>query len=279
MLSFHSIDDLKGKVAPTILERYSKEYGNYTLASIVAGFHRSFGLKNEGNAISLEITNNICEDTINLSDRNLLVWNLYMLTSEYIEEYNFDEALRFIEKMESIWSRDVLLGDDMEVYHVSWLEQILLKKAEVYLLMEYAEGFEEVTDKILWKRFKFYSDANKKMPVSPVHDRCIYACLELMAITSRKKDINKAISILKQALLYKAGFENFNKFKNYIELKGKKDNLRKYDMYFRCFYRISDFSYDYVKYGYCGTCKFYHNNNCSKLGILTSDFKACSNYE
>ena len=279
MLSFHSIEDLKGKVAPSVLEKYSREYGNYTLASIIAGFHRSFGLKNEGNAISLEITNNICEDTENLISKNLLIWNLYVLTAEYVEDYNFDEALKLIEKMESLWSRDVLLGDDMGVYHVSWFEQILLKKAEVYQLVGYKDGFEEVTDKILWNRFNFYSEASKKMTISPVHDRCIYTCLELMANTSRKKNISKAISILKHALLYKAGPENFNRLKNYIELKSKKESLRKYDLYFKCFNRISDYSYDYTKYGYCSTCKFYDNNNCSKLSIKTSGFKACSNYE
>lgn len=279
MLSFHSIDDLKGKVAPSILEKYNVEYENYMLASIIAGFHRSFGLKNEGNAISLEITYNICEDTLNLLNKNLLIWNLYVLTDEYIKEYNYDEALKFIEKMETIWSRDVLLGDDIGVYHVSWLEQILLKKAEAYLLTGNVWGFEEVTDKILWNRLKFFSDANKKMSISPLHDRCIYTCLELMASMCRKENIDTAVMILKQALLYKTGPVNYRKLKNYIESKSKKDYLKKYNMYLRCFNRVSDYTYDYVKYGYCSTCKFYDNSNCRELGIITSDFKACSKYE
>lgn len=156
MLKRHETEELKGKVSASILERYNVDYQNILLSSIIAGFHRAYGLRNEGIEMSVEITHDIGDNTENLWERNILVWNLYILTRELIDDKEYEKALEYIDRLEKNWSRDVILGDEIGFYHVSWIEQIWLRKAEVYLLTEKYDDFESITDKILQSRMKFF---------------------------------------------------------------------------------------------------------------------------
>ncbi|WDU82344.1 hypothetical protein [Caloramator sp. Dgby_cultured_2] len=102
MLKFHRIDDIEKFVSSTLLEDYKKNYTNLLLSSIMAGIHRTFGLRHEGIIMALEIVDTIKDDTSNLIERNLLVWNLYVLAHEFIEECSFERAMNFIERAEKI---------------------------------------------------------------------------------------------------------------------------------------------------------------------------------
>ena len=70
-----------------------------------------------------------------MNHRNILVWNLHILSGEYTDEGMYDEALNLVERAEKNWTRDVILGDEIGVYHVSWIEQIWHKQAEICLLV------------------------------------------------------------------------------------------------------------------------------------------------
>jgi serpin B len=96
MLTYHSIDGLEGKVSNSLLNCYAREYDNYTLASIIAGFLRLYGLRHDGISMSMEIVNNIGDDTQSLIDKNILVWNLYILAKEFIDDGAYENSLDFL---------------------------------------------------------------------------------------------------------------------------------------------------------------------------------------
>lgn len=280
MLNYHNTDELKGKVSSFILDKYDDDFQNFILASIVAGFHRAYGMRNEGISMSFEIVSSINDDTPNLWERNILVWNLYILSRECIDDGDYEEALEFIERAENNWSRDVILGDEIGVYHVSWIEQIWLRKAEVFLLTQDIPSFESITDKILLSRFDFFKKANEITNETVIRDRCTYNCFELMSFERRRNDISSAVSMIKQAIIHKGGdFQNI--LSSGITPEVKKGNLYKaYDLCLKYFYSLSDSPYDSIIYGYCSTCKDYNRKDlCLRFNITTNEYKSCSFYE
>lgn len=279
MLSHHETDELNGKVSTLLIDSYNMDYQNYVLASIVAGFHRIYGRRNEGIYMSLEIIENIDDDTENLWERNILVWNLYILSREFIDDGEYDNALKLIVRAEKNWSRDVILGDEIGVYHVSWLEQILLRKAEVYLLTGQIEMFEMVTDQILVNRFEFFNTASEVTGETIIGDRCTYNCLELMSFDMRKRDIDKGIGIIKQAILHRGGTLNNFLSKPAVKEVNSGNKYKAFDMYLRYYFELPDKPFDNCIYGYCRTCMSYdRKGTCTKFNIATDNYKSCSYY-
>ncbi|EYE89033.1 hypothetical protein Q428_05085 [Fervidicella metallireducens AeB] len=205
MLNYYKTDDLQGKISSSILNEYKMDYKNLLLSSIVAGFHRAYGSRDVGISMARDIVNTINDYTENLWERNLLVWNLYILARDFIDDGEYEYALNYAERAEKNWSRDVILGDDIGVYHVSWIEQIWLRKAEIYLLTSQIGKFEETTDKILSERFNFFKYAEGITGERILKDRCTYSCFELMSLQKRKENIDIAVRMIKKAILYKGG--------------------------------------------------------------------------
>ncbi len=278
MLTYHKTDELMGKVSKSILENYALNYDNNLLSSIIAGFHMSYGFKGEGLSMSMEIINNIHEGTESLNDRNILVWNLYNLSEELINEQNYDIALKFIERAEKNWSRDVILGDEIGVYHVSWIEQLWLKKAKIFLLTEKKEEFEALTDKILLNRFDYFKGAREHTGESILGDRCTYTCFEIMAAEKRRKNSKTAIDLIKQAIMHKGVYLNRKYYLFSEKYERTEPYGRVFNLYSRFYYRLSNSSYDCISYGYCKSCREYSNNYCIRRNINTNENKACSLY-
>lgn len=278
MLTYHRTDDLLGKVSKSILESYALNYENTLLSSIIAGFHMTCGFREEGLTMYMEIIKNIEDGTESLNDRNILVWNLYNLSEELINEGYFDIALEFIERAEKNWTRDVILGDEIGVYHVSWIEQLWMKKAKIFLMTEDRSEFERITDKILLSRFEFFIDAVAGTGETIIGDRCTYSCFEIMAAEKRKKNSEAAINMIKQAITHKGVYLN----KKYYLLSKKYEKTEPYqrvfNLYSRFYYGLSNSSYDSIDYGYCKSCRDYNNNYCKARGINTSERRACSLY-
>lgn len=278
MLTYHKTDELTGKVSKSILDRYALNYENTLLSSIIAGFHMACGFKEEGLSMSMEIINNINDDTENLNERNVLVWNLYNLSEELINEGNHEIALKFIERAEKNWSRDVLLGDDLGVYHISWIEQIWIKKAKIFLMTEDIDKFEMLTDNILLSRFKFFKNAESHTGETIIGDRCTYTCFEMMAAQSKKSNSNTAINMIKQAITHKGVYLN-NKYYLLSEKYEKTEPYQRvFNLYSRFYYRLPNSNYDCIQYGYCKSCRDYNNHICSKRSVRTDERKACSLY-
>jgi hypothetical protein len=281
MLKYHNINGLEGKISSNLIDMYKLNYKNYLLASIIAGFHRSYGLRNEGILMSLEIVNNIDDDTDNIQDRCLLVWNLYSLIDEFVDEEKFDEAMKLACRAEENWSRDIILGDDMGVYHVSWIEQIWQKKAEIYHLIGEKNNFNIFSDKILSSRVCLYDKAEEITGESILFDRCTYCCLELKAFEARKYDIQKAIKHIEEAILIKGGMKDLP---TNIQVKSDKENSTSnlYSQFSKClkyFYSLNQQSYDNIIYTYCKSCKNFNCGHiCEVMNIFPSEYNCCSNY-
>lgn len=282
MLKFYNVNVLEGKVAANLLDSYKTDYRNPLIASIIAGFHRSYGLRNEGISMSLDIVNNIKDDTISIQDRNVLIWNLYALSSEFIDEGVYDEAYNVATRAEKNWSRDIVLGDEIGVYHVSWIEQIWQRQAEICLLINDKKKFEYITDKILASRLDLFSKAEEITGEEIIMDRCAYSCLELMAFECRKYDINKALTIIREAISLKSGLKG--KFEKNIADKYSSEGLKeKYNYFGLCikhYFSIHEQPYDNISYTYCKSCKFaIGDKRCSKLNRGIELYKCCSEYE
>ncbi|KRQ86144.1 hypothetical protein ABG79_02083 [Caloramator mitchellensis] len=275
MLRYHDTDDIERIASPNIIENYKKNFRNFLLSSIVAGFHRTFGIRHEGINMSLEIISSIEDDTENLLERNLLIWNLYVLAQEYIEEGNLDKAMNFIERAEKNWSRDVLLGDELGVYHVSWIEQLWYLKAQIYMLLYDEKRFQSMIDRILFNRYELFKNAEIITGEKILNDRCTYNCFEILGVEQKRKDIYKAINFIKQAILIKSGL-NMND-----DIAKLKNNPYKYfDSLLSYYYKIQDYPYDNIKYLYCASCKYFDGEQlCNKFSVTTDKYKACSNYE
>lgn len=222
--------------------------------------------------MALEIVESIKDDTPNLLERNLLVWNLYVLAQEFLEEGNLEKAMGFIERAEKNWTRDVLLGDEIGVYHVSWIEQFWYLKSQIYMLLYDEKNFQKMIDMILSSRYNLFKEAEQVTGETIIYDRCTYNAFEIMAIESRRKNIYKSIDFLKQAILIKGN----------LYVKEEKYNVNPYkyfDSLLNYFNSLQDRPYDNLKYLYCATCKFFDCDVCKRFGITTDKFKACSMYE
>jgi hypothetical protein len=280
MLTYHRIDELKGKVSTTLLNNYTRDYQNLMMSSIIAGFHRAYGIRNEGISMSMEIVNSISDDTVKLWERNILVWNLYILSRELIDDNEYDDALKYSERAEANWSRDVLLSDDLGVYHVSWVEQIWLRQAEIYLLIDNKNSFKIVCDKILDKRMNLFNKAMQNTGEGINKDRCTYSCLELMAYEKRKHDIKAAVSMIKQAVKHKGALTDDKFFIMFKEIDNIVQNTKLFDLWTKLYYKIPDSPFDNILYSYCKSCKHFNENEiCSKFNIKTDAHKACSHFE
>lgn len=281
MLKCHNVCVLEGKVAATMLDSYRSDYKNPLISSIIAGFHRSYGLRNEGIAMALEIVNNIKDDTLSIQDRNVLVWNLYILCGEFIDEGIYDEAFNVIKRAQRNWSRDVILGDEIGVYHVSWLEQLWQKEAEISLLIDDKKEFDLLTDRIIASRFDFYNKAEEITGETVLKDRCVYNCLELLAFRYRKFNVEKALKVIKQAIILKSGSRE-GKELEILSHNINDDKIKDYNnfgLYLKYYYSIHEQPYDNISYTYCKSCKYFGaNKNCSKSNLECEEYKSCSEY-
>ena len=275
MLRYHKTDDIERIVSINLLEEYKKNYDNVLLSSIIAGFHRTFGLRHEGISMALEIVESIKDDTPNLLERNLLVWNLYVLAQEFLEEGNLEKAMGFIERAEKNWTRDVLLGDEIGVYHVSWIEQFWYLKSQIYMLLYDEKNFQKMIDMILSSRYNLFKEAEQVTGETIIYDRCTYNAYEIMAMESRRKNILNAINFLKQAILIKGNIKVDNDNKNISS-----NPYKYYDNLMNFFNRLQEKPYDNIKYLYCASCRFFDGEGlCKRHGTTTDKFKACSMYE
>lgn len=280
MISYHNTTELEGKVAASILDMYRVDYRNLNLASIIAAFHRAYGHRDDGNSLSMEIINAIKDDSEDINERNLLVWNLYVISRELIDDNCIEDAMRLIERAEKNWSRDLIIGDKIGVYHISWIEQLWLRKAEACLVANNEIEFQELCDRILMSRFDLFKKAEESTGEVISQDRCTYSCLELMAFEERKRNVNKAASIMKRAVLYKGGKNLDMEFFSMVrerELKGLYS--RAFNMYLKYYFKLLDTPYDNMRYSYCSSCRYYDGKSkCSKREIETGDYKACTYY-
>lgn len=281
MLKYHNVSELEGKVAANLLDSYRTNFKNPLISSIIAGFHRSYGLRNEGISMSMEIVNNIKDDTLSIQERNILVWNLYILSGEFIDEGIYDEAINVTTRAEKNWSRDIVLGDEIGVYHVSWLEQIWQRQAEISLLIDDKRNFELITDKLIASRLDFFNKAEEITGETILKDRCTYNCLELLAFGYRKYNLEKALITIKQAIMLKAGLKEneINNLPNRINPDGKAKLYNQFGLCLKYFYSIHEQPYDNISYSYCKSCKYYvDNKRCEKLNQELEDFRCCSKY-
>lgn len=260
-----------------LLTRYAEgDAANPILSSILAGICRSYGLKNDSIAMSMELVDKIEDNAENFQDRNALVWNLYVLTKEYIEDGNYDKALELCRRAEDNWSRDVLLGDDTGAYHVSWIEQLWLKRAQIYMLNGKEESFEKITDNIIYNRMKFFQEAAESTGEGILKDKCTFSCFELMAFERKKKDYQGACSFLRQAIYHRGGgamLERLSVSRDESIIHGRFRELLK------LYYRLPDVPYDNICYGYCRTCMYFNGiDACEYHRISTDKRKACTCY-
>lgn len=261
----------------SLLARYAEgDAANPILGSILAGICRSYGLKNDSIAMSMELVEKIEDNAENLQDRNALVWNLYVLVKEYIDDGDYDKALELCRRAENNWTRDVLLGDDTGAYHVSWIEQIWLKRAQIYMLSGDDESFEKITDKIIYNRMSFFQDAAEATGEGILKDKCTFSCFELMAFERKKKDYHGACSFLKQAIYHKGGGAMLER------LAGSRDEAAMHGRFrelLKLYYRLPDVPYDNIHYGYCRTCMYFDGiDACDYHRISIDKRKACTFY-
>lgn len=279
MLTNHNTDGLMDRMSKSLLDRYEVNYGDNLLSSIIAGFHAAYGFKEEGLSIYMEVINKIRDNTENLQDRNLLVWNLYNLSEELINEGNYELALSFLERAEKNWSRDLILGDRIGVYHVSWIEQLWLKRAKIYFMRGEGEAFEKITNRILFSRYNFFEKLMNKTQGKITGDKCTYKCYEILAAECKKRDIKLGIEFIKQAILHR--FEKLDH--RYFLLWRIGETIpqeeRLFNIFSRFYYRLPDLSYDNLEYGYCISCSEFDGKQCRRLGIATNPWMACSNYD
>lgn len=280
MLKQHNISGLEGKVSEGVLDSYITDYGNLQISSIIAGFHRTFGHRNEGIMMALDIVENIKDDTLSYKERNILVWNLYMLSSEFIDEGVFDKAMEFIKRAERNWSRDILLGDEVGVYHVSWIEQLWQKKAEVYFLIGDNKNFINLSEKIIASRQDLFNKAEEITGETMFLDRCSYSCLDLMAFEIRKYDISEAVKLIKEAISIRSGHRVGDEVLNMNNLDIlEKDRLNRiYWRYLKYYYSLHEYPYDSIRYTYCGSCRQFENGKCKIHKLEVEIYKCCSKY-
>lgn len=276
---YKNVDNYIYKLEVLSNEKNKIGYSDFILPSIIAGFYGANGLKSKGTAIRIQIINKIDDYTKDIYKRNLLVWNLYNLTKEFIEHGDNERALLILKRAENNWSRDLILGDDLGFFHVSWIEQIWLLRARIFYETGNSRLFFKIANSIIEKRLRLIIKEIELSGNKILLDRCLYECFELMAMVyKRNRDINNAIATIKKAMVYR-GY-SFNKAnRKLIKCKGNALNSS-FDMHLRLFYKLPEYSYDTLKYGYCISCiNFKADGGCIRHGIKASSEKACTNYE
>lgn len=256
------------------------EYKDLLLSTIAAGFFRAYGLRSKGSALSMDIINSISDDTYDISKRNILVWNLYVLAKEFTENENWDMALKYIERAEKNWSRDVILGDELGVYHVSWIEQIMLERAKLYMSLGRRSEFNKITEDILINRLDFLTLADKEIGEKDIRDRCTYSCYELIALESKiNKDIKYAGEMIIKALECKGKKITANEIYKYYNSDKEISSQHLFEIYYMKYRKIRNCSFDNMSYGYCQSCiDFKGEGRCEKNKNTTNKYKACSKY-
>jgi RNA polymerase-binding transcription factor DksA len=206
-----------------------------------------------------------------------------MLSKEFIDDKEYDMALAFIDRMDRNWSRDLILGDKIGFYHVSWREQIWIRRAEVYMYTNKSEEFDRTIQKIIQSRLDFFMEAVRITGETIIGDRCTYSTYKLMACQRKKlNEMTRAINFMKKALYYKSNTLNIT-WQEYNdrtadELQDNKQKL--YDLYSQMYYRLSNNSYDDIHYGYCASCTNFmaEEGRCSLHNTSVDIHKACSQF-
>jgi hypothetical protein len=278
MLKQYNVHTLSGKVSEGVIGSYLQDPKNLQVASVIAGFHRAFGSRNDGILMSLDIIGNIKDDSLISMERNLLVWNLYMLTSEFIEEGMYDKAMEFLSRAEYNWSRDVVLGDDLGVYHVSWLEQLWHKRAEIFFLLGDEVNFINECNKIMASRDALFLRAEELTGESMLLDRCSYSCLEIQAFSTRKSNIEKALELLEYAIVLKGADISYLEKHDAKDSKHVSNPEKQYWNCLKYFYSLDNQPFDNIRYTYCASCKYYEKGFCKIHQISVDEFKCCSKY-
>lgn len=258
----------------------SKSENNLIMSTFIANFHMKFGLKNKGIEITKNIIESISSDEANLVKKNLFLWNSYILLEEYIEMGIYDTSMNLIRKLKDIYSRDVLLGDIVGNFHVSWYEQILLKEANLNNKIGRKDKVIKICNNIIEDREIIKKNARfigEKIKV----DRCKAESYYILAKIYFKMEIKKSIEYIRLALYYKTNNKELYKalLKKSKDIEKQKGLESKYIYLIKCYLREGSISYDNIKYLYCKTCKYNKNNICDKNGVKISEKKTCSLYK
>ena len=200
-----------------------------------------------------------------------------MLTKELIGDGDYDKALELCKRAESNWTRDVVLGDDTGAYHVSWMEQLWLQRAQIYMLKGECDSFESITDNIIYNRMKLFIEASETTGEGIIKDKCTFSCFELMAFERKKRDYQGACGFLRQAICHRGGEAMLER------LTGTRDESFTHGRFrelLKLYYRLPDVPYDNIHYGYCRTCRNFNGiDACEHHRISTDKRKACTMYQ
>ncbi|KMT22764.1 hypothetical protein [Clostridium cylindrosporum] len=266
-----------------VLSRYegvNKDKNNMVMSTIVANFQVKFGLKTKGIDIINNIIKNISEDTLCNVERNILLWNICILIDEYTELREYEYVKELIDKAKRNYSRDVILGDTLESFHISWLDQILLKEAKLYILKGDKVKGEDICREVIENR-KGIMESALAIGESINLDRCNSLSYRYLSKIYKEDDYKCAREYMKKALYYKTYNKDIynlynSKSEEILDLKGIKSS---YSFLVKCYFEEKNPSYDNIEYSYCISCIYNNSKICSKRNIKITDKKSCSLYE
>lgn len=281
----YDISALRGKVPSIFLDNYFEDSQNIEMVSFIAGLHRSCGNFDLGIKISEDITEKTNIEKGDVMEKNIAVWNLYILSKIYIEQEKFDKALRVLDIAERYWSKDLILADSTGMCRVRNKEDIWLRRAFAYLIQGRKNDFESIIDKVILARYELYQKAHEITGETPIRDVYLLDCFEYSSYMCRNiEDIEHAIVFIKTALrcLGRVPMDN-----DYLEGKmcEKKGDLKNAYTYYLKFYlrnRPQVFCENII-YGTCKSCAYFSTDDnmegeCKKNGIEVDQHKACSKY-
>ncbi|MEG2893437.1 MAG: hypothetical protein RR840_08780 [Clostridium sp.] len=255
-----------------------KEKNNMIMSTLVGNFQKKFGLKSQGVDIISNIINNLSEDTECIVEKNILVFNLYNLIDEYIDLERYDLAKLQIEKAKRCFSRDVILGDSIGTFHVSWLEQILLKEAKLYMKLKDYIRAEDICRKVIDMREEIRKNAFR-LDESINTDLCLAISYRYLSKMNIQKNSSLGSDYIKRSIYYKCN--NKDDYIAYIKKYNKmnSDKEESYSFLVKTYLNENPPSYDNIKYGYCETCIYNKCLYCEKHAITITPRKACSEYK
>ncbi|MEF9935633.1 MAG: hypothetical protein RR539_00200 [Clostridium sp.] len=255
-----------------------KEKNNMIMSTLIGNFQKKFGLKSQGVDIISNIINNLSEDTECIVERNILVFNLYNLIDEYIDLERYDLAYSLIEKAKRCFSRDVILGDSLGSFHVSWIEQIMLKEAKLNMKIKENQRAEEICRNVIDMREQVRCSA-AFIDENIDTDLCLAISYRYLSKINIHKNNSLGADYIKKSIYYKCINKDDYKayIKRYSDINNEKDQ-EAYSFLVKTYLNELPPSYDNIKYGYCETCSYNCNNYCQKHNIKVSCKKACAQY-
>lgn len=254
---------------------------NYLIKMISSGYFLNYGKVEEGTLLILDIIRSIEGNICSAKERNILIWCLYSMMKICIEEEDLQGVLKYGEQAEKLWSRELMLEDKTGVYHISWLEQILLRKAEAFIKAGETMEAMKLLEDIIQRRHSLIDKAERLTGDTIALDRCLYTGLFLQSQAIKGSSLQLSIDKLKAALEVKTGYFSIDTVKRSEKLEEKyyKRLDKLYSLYVSFYNNIKDSSYDIIKYMYCGSCRFNSCWNCTLRGLRIYRWQSCDNYE